>query len=55
MKLFLLSCLFISGFSILPVFVENTDAQEVYQFSISGEIDGLMPGDTLSFSENILP
>ena len=43
------------GFFFLPILVSGADAQENYLFSISGEIDGLMPNDTLSFWKTTLP
>lgn len=55
MKQLILSCIFVLGFFFLPILVSSADAQENYLFSISGEIDGLMPNDTLSFWKTTLP
>lgn len=55
MKQLFLSCIFSWGLFFLPFSVENANAQKDYKFSISGEIDGLMPGDTLSFQKIKFP
>lgn len=55
MKQLILSCIFVLGFFFLPILVSGADAQENYLFSISGEIDGLMPNDTLSFWKTTFP
>lgn len=55
MKQLLLSCIFSWGLFFLPSSVENANAQKDHKFCISGEIDGLIPGDTLSFQKIKFP
>ncbi|NDV65778.1 redoxin domain-containing protein [Bacteroides sp. 224] len=55
MKHLFLLRIFIIGFSLFPVFATYTNAQKNHHFSISGKIEGLMPGDTLLFQKVILP
>ncbi len=55
MKQLLHSYIFITCFFFFPFFVSGMEAQESYQFSITGEIDGLMPNDTIAFLKVTFP